>query len=138
MRISDWSSDVCSSDLFRDITTLIHDADGFRKSIDRLADAAARHGPTLVAGIEARGFIFGSGVAHRLGLGFVPVRKSKKLPGAVIGVDYTLEYGLDRLEIHDDVLAQDDRVLIIDDLIATGGTAAATVELIRKIGRAHV
>src|SRR3546814_7413929 len=102
MRISDWSSDVCSSDLFRDITTLIHDADGFRKSIDRLADAAARHGPTLVAGIEARGFIFGSGVAHRLGLGFVPVRKSKKLPGAVIGVDYTLEYGLDRLEIHDD------------------------------------
>src|SRR3546814_6398723 len=92
-----------------------------------MATASAPYQPTLVAGIEARGFIFGAGIAHQLGLGFVPVRKSKKLPGAVIGIDYELEYGVDRLEIHNDVLGPDDRVLIIDDLIATGGTATATV-----------
>lgn len=120
--------------LFRDITTLIHNAEGLRKSIERLAQVAAPYRPTLVAGMEARGFIFGAGVAHQLGLGFVPVRKSRKLPGAVIGIDYELEYGLDRLEIHDDVLVQGDRVLIIDDLIATGGTATATVDLIRLAG----
>lgn len=119
---------------FRDITTLIHDAQGLRKSIDRMTEASRGYKPTLVAGIEARGFIFGAGVAHSLGLGFVPVRKTKKLPGAVIGIDYALEYGLDRLEIHDDVLTPDDRVLIIDDLIATGGTATATAELIRLAG----
>lgn len=119
---------------FRDITTLIHDAAGFGRSIDRLSAAAETHKPTLVAGIEARGFIFGSAVACRLGLGFIPVRKSKKLPGAVIGIDYALEYGVDRLEIHEDVLAVGDRVLIVDDLIATGGTAIATVDLIRMAG----
>lgn len=119
---------------FRDITTLIHDAEGFGKSIARLAEAARSHAPTLVAGIEARGFIFGSAVAHQLGIGFVPVRKTKKLPGAVIGIDYELEYGLDRLEIHEDVLGKHDRVLIVDDLIATGGTAIATVDLIRMAG----
>lgn len=119
---------------FRDITTLIHDAKGLRDSIDRMAGAVENYRPTLVAGIEARGFIFGAGVAHKLGLGFVPVRKSKKLPGAVIGVEYSLEYGVDRLEIHNDILVSSDRVLIIDDLIATGGTAAATVELIRTAG----
>ena len=120
--------------LFRDITTLIHNAAGLRTSIERLAEAAGPYRPTLVAGMEARGFIFGTGVAHQLGLGFVPVRKSKKLPGAVIGIDYDLEYGQDRLEIHDDVLVRGDRVLIIDDLIATGGTATATVDLIRMAG----
>src|SRR3546814_10504162 len=99
-----------------------------------MATASAPYQPTLVAGIEARGFIFGAGIAHQLGLGFVPVRKSKKLPGAVIGIDYELEYGVDRLEIHNDVLGPDDRVLIIDDLIATGGTATATVNLIRMAG----
>lgn len=119
---------------FRDITTLLHDGEGYRKAIDRLAAFAGHYNPTLVAGIEARGFIFGGSVAHRLGLGFVPVRKSKKLPGAVIGIDYALEYGSDRLEIHDDVLKPSDRVLIIDDLIATGGTANATVELVRLAG----
>jgi adenine phosphoribosyltransferase len=119
---------------FRDITTLIHNAWGLRNAIDRLAAAAAGHQATLVAGIEARGFIFGTGVAHQLGLGFVPVRKSRKLPGAVIGVDYELEYGVDRLEIHNGVLSPNDRVLIVDDLIATGGTASATVELIRMAG----
>ncbi len=119
---------------FRDITTLIRSAEGLRNSVDRLADAVARYQPTLVAGIEARGFIFGAGVAHRLGLGFIPVRKSNKLPGAVIGIDYELEYGLDRLEIHDDALNEGDRVLIVDDLIATGGTAIATVDLVRIAG----
>lgn len=119
---------------FRDITTLIHNGWGLRTAIDRMAAASALYQPTLVAGIEARGFIFGTGIAHQLGLGFVPVRKSKKLPGAVIGIDYELEYGVDRLEIHNDVLGPHDRVLIIDDLIATGGTATATVNLIRMAG----
>jgi len=119
---------------FRDITTLICDGEGFRKAVDRMAAAAGHHNPTLVIGIEARGFIFGGAIAHRLGLGFVPVRKSKKLPGAVLGVDYALEYGSDRLEIHDDVLDRRDNVLIVDDLIATGGTALATVNLVRMAG----
>lgn len=119
---------------FRDITTLIYDGEGFRKAVDRMAAFAGHHNPTLVAGIEARGFIFGGAVARLMGLGFVPVRKSKKLPGAVLGIDYALEYGSDRLEIHDDVLKASDKVLIIDDLIATGGTANATVDLVRLAG----
>jgi len=119
---------------FRDITTLISDATGFSLAIERLAAHVAMHRPSLIAGIEARGFIFGAAVAHRLGLGFVPVRKSRKLPGAVIGIDYALEYGLDRLEMHDGALARGERVAIIDDLIATGGTAVATANLIRMAG----
>lgn len=119
---------------FRDITTLILDAGGLRRSVDLMVEKARPLNPTVICAIEARGFIFGSAVAYELGLGLVPVRKSKKLPGAVIGIDYALEYGQDRLEIHEGVIGPEDRVLIIDDLIATGGTAVATVDLIRLAG----
>jgi adenine phosphoribosyltransferase len=120
--------------LFRDITTLIEDPDGFRESIEQLA---ARHrglGVTHVVGIEARGFIFGAGVAIAMGVGFVPVRKKGKLPGETIGQNYALEYGVDTIEIHADVLDAEDNVLLIDDLIATGGTALAAVALLRRTG----
>jgi adenine phosphoribosyltransferase len=118
--------------LFRDITTLIEDPAGFRESVERLADAHRGLGITHVAGIEARGFIFGAGVAIALGVGFVPVRKKGKLPGETIGQNYALEYGVDTIEIHADVLAAGDKVLLIDDLIATGGTALAAVQLLRR------
>lgn len=118
--------------LFRDITTLIENPAGFRESVERLADAHRGLGITHVAGIEARGFIFGAGVAIALGVGFVPVRKKGKLPGETIGQNYALEYGVDTIEIHADVLGADDRVLLIDDLIATGGTALAAVQLLRR------
>jgi adenine phosphoribosyltransferase len=120
--------------LFRDITTLIEDPAGFRESVEQLA---ARHrglGITHVAGIEARGFIFGAGVAIALGVGFVPVRKKGKLPGETIGQNYALEYGVDTIEIHADVIEAGDVVLLIDDLIATGGTALAAVQLLRRTG----
>ena len=120
--------------LFRDITTLIEHPEGFRESVERLAEAHRGKGITHVAGIEARGFIFGAGVAIALGVGFVPVRKSGKLPGETIGQNYALEYGVDTIEIHADVLTADDRVLLIDDLIATGGTALAAVALLRRTG----
>src|SRR3546814_14038484 len=99
-----------------------------------MATASAPYQPTLVAGIEARGFIFGAGIAHQLGLGFVPVRNSKKLPGAVIGIDYELDYGVARLAIHHDVLGPDYRVLIINDLIATVRPATATATLLPLAG----
>jgi adenine phosphoribosyltransferase len=118
--------------LFRDITTLIENPEGFRESVERLADAHRGRGITHVAGIEARGFIFGAGVAIALGVGFVPVRKKGKLPGETIGQNYALEYGVDTIEIHADVLTAGDRVLMIDDLIATGGTALAAVQLLRR------
>ena len=120
--------------LFRDITTLIEDPAGFRESVGRLAAAHRNLGITHVAGIEARGFIFGAGVAIELGVGFIPIRKSGKLPGETIGQNYALEYGVDTIEIHADVLTADDRVLLIDDLIATGGTALAAVALLRRTG----
>lgn len=120
--------------LFRDITTLIEDPAGFRESVERLADAHRGLGITHVAGIEARGFIFGAGVAIAMGVGFVPIRKSGKLPGETIGQNYALEYGVDTIEIHADVLAEGDKVLLIDDLIATGGTALAAVSLMRRTG----
>lgn len=120
--------------LFRDITTLIENPAGFRESIDRLAAAHSDLGITHVAGIEARGFIFGAGVAIKLGVGFVPIRKSGKLPGETIGQNYALEYGVDTIEIHADVLDSGDRVLLVDDLIATGGTALAAVALMRRTG----
>ena len=122
--------------LFRDITTLIEHPDGFRESVERLAAAHRGLGITHVAGIEARGFIFGAGVAIALGVGFVPVRKRGKLPGATIGQNYTLEYGVDTIEVHADVLNGEDRVLLVDDLIATGGTAVAAVSLLRRTGAA--
>lgn len=120
--------------LFRDITTLIEHPQGFRESVERLAEAHRGLGITHVAGIEARGFIFGAGVAIALGVGFVPVRKRGKLPGATIGQNYMLEYGVDTIEIHADVLNPAHKVLVIDDLIATGGTAVAAVELMRRTG----
>ena len=120
--------------LFRDITTLIEHPEGFKESVERLAEAHRGIGITHVAGIEARGFIFGAGVAIALGVGFVPVRKRGKLPGQTLGQNYVLEYGVDTIEIHADVLEKGDKVLLIDDLIATGGTAVAAVSLLRRTG----
>ncbi|RUT34957.1 adenine phosphoribosyltransferase [Arsenicitalea aurantiaca] len=120
--------------LFRDITTLIEHPEGFREAVERLAETHRGAGITHVAGIEARGFIFGAGVAIALGVGFVPVRKSGKLPGETIGQNYALEYGVDTIEIHADVLGAGDNVLLIDDLIATGGTAVAAAGLLRRTG----
>jgi len=120
--------------LFRDITTLIEHPAGFRQSVEEIAEAHRDHGITHVAGIEARGFIFGAGVAIALGVGFIPVRKKGKLPGETIGQNYALEYGVDTIEIHADVLEAGDRVLLVDDLIATGGTALAAVGLLRRTG----
>ncbi|MBK8086168.1 MAG: adenine phosphoribosyltransferase [Devosia sp.] len=120
--------------LFRDITTLIEDPAGFRESVGRLAEAHRHMGITHVAGIEARGFIFGAGVAIALGVGFIPVRKKGKLPGETIGQNYALEYGVDTIEIHADVVGPGDKVLLVDDLIATGGTALAAVALLRRTG----
>jgi adenine phosphoribosyltransferase len=120
--------------LFRDITTLIEHPQGFRESVERLADGHRGMGITPVAGIEARGFIFGAGVAIALGVGFVPIRKRGKLPGATIGQNYMLEYGVDTIEVHADVLEAGNKVLVIDDLIATGGTAVAAVGLLRRTG----
>ncbi len=121
---------------FRDITTLLLDGPGFGAAIDRMA-AAVREPPALVAGIEARGFIFGAALAQRLGCGLVLLRKQNKLPGRVAGINYALEYGEDRIEMHSDAVAPGARVLLVDDLIATGGTALAGVELLRGAG-AHV
>jgi adenine phosphoribosyltransferase len=120
--------------LFRDITTLIEDPVGFRDSVERLAEAHRGIGITHVVGIEARGFIFGAGVAIALGVGFVPIRKRGKLPGQTLGQNYALEYGVDTIEIHADVLDDTHKVLLIDDLIATGGTALAAVSLLRRTG----
>ena len=120
--------------LFRDITTLIEDPKGFRECVERLADAHRDKGITHVAGIEARGFIFGAGVAIALDVGFIPVRKKGKLPGETIGQNYALEYGVDTIEIHADVVNADDSVLLVDDLIATGGTALAAATLLRRTG----
>lgn len=120
--------------LFRDITTLIEHPKGFRESVERLAEAHRGLGITHVAGIEARGFIFGSGVAIAMGVGFVPVRKKGKLPGQTLGENYALEYGVDTIEIHADVLEPGDQVLLVDDLIATGGTALAAIGLMRRTG----
>jgi adenine phosphoribosyltransferase len=119
---------------FRDITTLLEDAKGLRIAVEGLAEPFRGDRIDKVAGIEARGFLFGVAVALELEAGFVPVRKAGKLPGATVGLEYELEYGTDRIEIHADALGPGDRVLIVDDLIATGGTAEATVRLIDDIG----
>jgi len=120
--------------LFRDITTLLGHAEGFREAIKRLAAPFEGAKIDAVAGIEARGFILGGAVADRLGTGFVPIRKKGKLPGRTIGQDYTLEYGVDVIEMHEDAIAKGQRIVLIDDLIATGGTAEAAAKLIRKSG----
>jgi adenine phosphoribosyltransferase len=120
--------------IFRDITTLLQDADGLQYTVTQLSEQSAELEPDYIAGIESRGFIFGMPVAHQLRKGFVPVRKGGKLPRAVHKVEYSLEYGQDRLEVHQDAFIPGSRVLIVDDLLATGGTAAAAAELIQKAG----
>ena len=120
--------------MFRDVTGILDDATAFKLTIDLLAEKYAGQGFTKVVGTEARGFLFGAPLALALGVGFVPVRKPGKLPRATYSQDYQLEYGQDTLEIHQDALVESDKVLIIDDLLATGGTIDATVKLIRTIG----
>lgn len=120
--------------LFYDVTTLLQDPEGFRLAVDAMADPYRASGVDTVVGIESRGFIFGSAVADRLKTGFAPVRKPGKLPSSTRRASYSLEYGTDTLEIHDDAVGKGQRVLIVDDLLATGGTAAATVGLVRDLG----
>lgn len=120
--------------LFRDITTLLGDARAFRRAVDELVQPFAGQRIDKVAGIEARGFILGGAVAHQLSAGFVPIRKKGKLPHAKVSIAYSLEYGIDEMEMHEDAIAPGERVLLIDDLIATGGTASAAVQLLKRIG----
>ena len=120
--------------LFRDLTPLMGDGVAMREAVDLLAEAAVRHRPELIVAIESRGFIFGAPVAASLGVGFVPVRKPGKLPHKTRRRSYDLEYGTDALEMHADAVVEGARVVIVDDLLATGGTAAATVDLVREIG----
>lgn len=120
--------------MFRDITTLLRHGPGFRRAIELLAAPYRDKGVQAVAGIEARGFILGGAVSDKLGVGFIPIRKKGKLPAKAIGQDYELEYGTDVIEMHEDAITQGERVLLVDDLIATGGTAAAGVKLIRRAG----
>jgi adenine phosphoribosyltransferase len=119
---------------FRDVTGLLEDARGLRMAVDLIVHRYIDRKIEVVVGIEARGFIFGTAVAYELGVGFVPIRKAGKLPGPVLGVDYELEYGTDRIEIHRDAIRQGAEVLLIDDLVATGGTASAAVDLVEQVG----
>lgn len=118
--------------LFRDVTTLLGDAQGFKATVAQMAEPWRNEPVDAVAGIEARGFILGGAVADRLGCGFIPIRKKGKLPYTTIGQDYQLEYGVDVIEMHKDACRPNERLLIVDDLIATGGTAEAAVKLIRR------
>src|SRR5215475_5170257 len=120
--------------LFYDITTLLKDKSGFKRIIDVMSEKINPHRPDLVLGIEARGFIFAPALAYNLGAGFVPVRKPKKLPAETERISYELEYGIDTLEVHKDAIKPGMRVVIADDLLATGGTALATVRLVEKLG----
>jgi adenine phosphoribosyltransferase len=120
--------------LFYDLTTLLQDGKGFHSLVDKLCEHYGGQPVDVVAGIEARGFIFAPALAYRLGAGFVPVRKPKKLPWKTASVTYQLEYGSDQLEIHQDAVKKGQRVLLCDDLLATGGTAAAAINLVRQLG----
>ena len=120
--------------LFRDITTLLADARAFRRAVDELVQPWAGLKIDKVAGIEARGFILGGAVAHQVSAGFVPIRKKGKLPHTTVRIAYSLEYGLDEMEMHADAVQPGERVILVDDLIATGGTAEAAVKLLRQIG----
>jgi adenine phosphoribosyltransferase len=120
--------------MFRDITTLLADARGFRRAVDELVQPFAGSKIDKVAGIEARGFILGGAAAHQLSAGFIPLRKKGKLPHKTIAVEYELEYGRDAIEMHLDAFAAGERVMLVDDLIATGGTALAAVDLLRRAG----
>ncbi|UDL95873.1 MULTISPECIES: adenine phosphoribosyltransferase [Lichenihabitans] len=120
--------------LFRDITTLLGNARAFRRAIDELVQPWAGTKIDKVAGMEARGFILGGAVAHQLSAGFVPIRKKGKLPFTVVSVAYSLEYGIDEMEVHQDAVLPGERVILVDDLIATGGTAEGAVKLLKQIG----
>ncbi len=120
--------------LFRDITTLLGDAEAFRYTVDELVRPWAGKKIDKVAGIEARGFILGGAMAHQLSAGFVPIRKKGKLPHTKVSVAYSLEYGVDEMEIHSDAVTPGERVILVDDLIATGGTAEGAVKLLKQIG----
>jgi adenine phosphoribosyltransferase len=120
--------------MFRDITTLLKDPEGFKATIDQLAARYKNSKIDYVAGIEARGFILGAALAYNLGLGFIPIRKKGKLPGTTITQSYDLEYGSDTIEIHADAIPKGSNILLIDDLIATGGTAIGAITLIEKVG----
>jgi adenine phosphoribosyltransferase len=119
---------------FRDITTLLGDARAFRRAVDELVQPFAGLKIAKIAGIEARGFILGGAVAHQLSAGFVPVRKKGKLPHETVGMPYSLEYGSDEIEVHKDAVSRGERVLLVDDLVATGGTAEAAVKLLSSLG----
>ena len=120
--------------LFRDVTTLFADPRGFRMAIDQMLHPYAGMRIDKVVGLEARGFILGGAIAHQLSVGFVPGRKKGKLPGTTISEDYTLEYGEAVVELHDDAIAAGEKVLVVDDLLATGGTAAAGIKLVERLG----
>ena len=120
--------------LFYDVTTLLRDPAGFRQSIDAMSAPYEKGSIDLIVGIESRGFILGAAMADRLGAGFIPVRKAGKLPGKAIRESYALEYGTDNLEVHEDAIQAGQRVLIVDDLLATGGTAGAVLKLVRRLG----
>ncbi len=120
--------------MFRDVTTLLADARGFRRVIDELVQPLAGAKIDKVAGIEARGFILGGAIAHQLSVGFIPIRKKGKLPFKTIGERYELEYGVDEVEIHIDAVKKGEKILLVDDLIATGGTAGAAIRLLERAG----
>ena len=120
--------------MFRDITTLLGNARAFRRSVDELVQPWAGSKIDKVAGIEARGFIIGGAVAHQVSAGFIPIRKKGKLPHKRVSIAYSLEYGLDEMEMHEDAVTKGDRVILVDDLVATGGTAEGAVKLLRQMG----
>ena len=120
--------------MFRDITTLLGDARAFRRAVDELVQPWAGAKIDKVAGIEARGFILGGAVAHQVSAGFIPIRKKGKLPHTTVRIAYSLEYGLDEMEMHEDAVTSGDRIVLVDDLIATGGTAEGAVKLLRNAG----
>lgn len=129
--ISDWP---IKGVIFRDLTTLMQDPAAFKESCDILYERYKDQNIDKIVGIDARGFVFGAVLAYKLGIGFVPVRKKGKLPSKTIQETYSLEYGEDTLEMHEDSVAKGERVIVVDDLIATGGTVGATVKLLRKLG----
>lgn len=120
--------------MFRDITTLLGDARAFRRAVDELVHPWAGGRIDKVAGMEARGFILGGAVAHQLSAGFIPIRKKGKLPHAKVSIAYSLEYGLDEMEMHEDAVTKGERVILVDDLVATGGTAEGAIKLLQKMG----